>query len=499
MVNKNFLYVAPTIKLIDQTYRELKEAIEQHQGHCRNLNMIHAMKSDHHSVAASVLEEINDTQANIGKVVIITTATFIKILSMMKHKHTWRVILDEAFSPLVFDRFSLGRTQDARDDNLEYFNEVFGIDGQSQVVVPAEGKNELVKKIASGEFNEIGHKYRSLQGIAEYISNPAIRTEVANQTADRIEIVNFTTPEHFSGFHEVIFLAALFDKTILYYVWTMLYQVSFRPHAFFEHRIKRNLHVSQGRYLSVGHLLHESDNAAMYTMLRDAETGTGTNVSRGQYVPHGSRVVDRLLRTVSEYFRGQQFILQLNKKYKLTEDSLEVPESAVVTNVDLRGLNDFKSMTRIAALAITNPEPWKAQWLADRLGLEIDIVYQAFRIHTIYQAVGRILRDDQDTRQKVALVPGYQDALFLQELFQGSTWLGQVGNLPSYSQMVSQRLSPIPRQRLQDDPEYQQLNREKRSLQNKQTRGSLNDDGLARLKEINTQIASLKSQLAKAA
>lgn len=83
----------------------------------------------------------------------------------------------------------------------------------------------------------------------------------------------------------------------------------------------------------------------------------------------------------------------------------------------------------MVSLAITQPEPGLVNWIRDYLKMPEKDIYRAYRIHTTYQAVGRILRNRSDHSIKTVLVAGYEDARFLHQLYKGSTFLGQIGNL----------------------------------------------------------------------
>jgi hypothetical protein len=135
-----------------------------------------------------------------------------------------------------------------------------------------------------------------------------------------------------------------------------------------------------------------------------------------------------MISTAADTFKGEPFLLHVNKWVKQT--STKLPPNATVVPVDLRGLNAYKDFQGLASLAITHPEPGIASWMQDFLAMPLGDIYHAYRIHRIYQAVGRILRDRADHRIRTVLVPGYDDARFLHELYEGSEFLGQIGSLP---------------------------------------------------------------------
>ena len=90
-------------------------------------------------------------------------------------------------------------------------------------------------------------------------------------------------------------------------------------------------------------------------------------------------------------------------------------------------------MDNIATLAVTNPKPQNAEWIARRTGMTKAQANYSHRIHTNYQAVGRtsIRNKERERRPKRFLYVARKDAWEAHEnQFIGSKWLGQVGELP---------------------------------------------------------------------
>ena len=92
---------------------------------------------------------------------------------------------------------------------------------------------------------------------------------------------------------------------------------------------------------------------------------------------------------------------------------------------------------------------------------------------------------------------GKEDALFLHELFNGSTWLGQVGDIQNLRELRKTHNSKTP---LADNPYYNQLRSEYKRLitrvnyAKKSNRGAKETD-VSRLREVTTAITTLKSGL----
>lgn len=454
LCNQNFIYVAPTIRLVNQTAENLRQTIEQSTGAVvRNLHLIHS-ESRHEEdmpTSAETLKVINETTGNVGQVVIVTTKTFLNILADIENKEAWRVILDEAFSPVEFLQFFLGsRPQEGR----SYFREVFTVDPeQNYCIVPVAGCEWKVQEIATGNLKRSGQRYKGLQPLATAVANPALRNELVMtkktlamlgdlcdappQGAPLIEtdeegesvllIASYVTPEHFQGFKEVLFMAALFEKTMLYYLWSRVFGVRFKQHPAFPDKRLRNVHKEQGKYVAVGHLLHPGDSSSKVNLSRNAYTGAADEKEPGQ------RVIDQLVNTAAEFFKGSPFLLQVNGGYGYDPGSTSIPVNAVKIPTLSHGLNEYQDCNFVAALAVTNPIPQQASWIKERTGLTLEETLMAYRIHTTYQAIGRssIRKREQTTERKVFLTVGEQDARMLHQLFPGSQWLGQVGDMKS--------------------------------------------------------------------
>lgn len=454
LCNQNFIYVAPTIRLVNQTADNLRRAIEQSTGSVvRNLHLIHS-ESRHEEdmpTSAETLKVINEAIGNVGQVVIVTTKTFLTILADIESKEAWRVILDEAFSPVEFLQFYLGSRPQ---EGWSYFREVFTIDPeQNHRVVPIEGIEWKVEEIATGNLKRSGQRYKGLQPLAAAVANPALCNELvmtkktkamvddlfgaspqggplveAREEGESVLLIaSYVTPEHFRGFKEVLFMAALFEKTMLYYLWSRVFGIRFNQHPAFPEGRLRNIHKDQGRYVAVGHLLHPDDRSSKLNLSRNAYTGAPDEKEPGQ------RVIDHLVNTAAEFFKGAPFLLQVNSGYGYDTGSPSLPVNAVKIPTLSHGLNEYQECNFVAALAVTNPVPQQASWIKDRTGLTMEETLMAYRIHTTYQAVGRtsIRKQEQTTERKVFLTVGHQDAWMLHRLFPGSQWLGQVGDMKS--------------------------------------------------------------------
>ncbi len=457
---QNFIYVAPTIRLINQTADNLRRRLGATPGStARNLHLIHSESryNDDLPTSAETLAVINDAIGNVGKIVIVTTKTFLAILPEIANKHQWRVIMDEAFAPVEFLNFYLGNKVM---EGWSYFKEAFTVDRHDNYrILPAEGKAGWVKEIATGNIKRSGQRYKGLQPFAAAVANPAVRCElvlttkakailetgdgehqshpslaVDNQAESVLLIASYVTPEHFQGFDEAIFMSALFEHTMLYHLWTRVFGICFKGHPRFSKVHLRDIHLEQGKYVAIGHLLHQEDSSSKRNLSRNVFT-----VALDEREP-GQRVVDRLVGIASQYFQGTHYLLQVNNGYDYEDGSSLLPSNGLKIPTLSHGLNEFQDCNHVAALAITNPIPQEADWIKARTGLDSTEALMAYRIHTTYQAVGRssIRKAKPSSDRKVFLTAGYLDAWMLHQLFEGSKWLGQVGDMPSLRQLSAE-------------------------------------------------------------
>ncbi len=456
---RNFLYVAPTIDLGRQTHLNLMNAIGEATGPVvRNAHLVNT-KDVTGKARVEALKAINGVHGHEGQIIILTTQTLLNILSGITQPELWSVILDEAFEPATFDTFGLGADAVG---GWAYFSEVFEVlpdDGYR--IVPKDGKKALVAGIADGRFNDVGSKYEGLHRIASAVANPARRCELmvsprvnalmagepipavktrksaaeASPVATEgvLEYSSYVAPEFFAGFHDVLFLSALFEHTILYHLWTKALGVTFEDHPDFPVSQLRDTHLDQARFLAVGHLLHRDETSSIENLGRNVFTGMPGEKMSGQ------RVLDQIVRTASGHFGDSRFILQTNVGKGYEVDSPLVPKNADVIPAYAHGLDKWKHLDNVVALCITNPNPQRLRWVMERTGMTAKEVTLSFRIHSCYQALGRCsIRNHPSTvTQKTVLVAGFDDAKFLYRLFGGSLWLGQVGDLPSLKSLVA--------------------------------------------------------------
>lgn len=363
---QDFIYVAPTIRLVNQTEQLLRRTLES-QHSIRSVHLIHSESNtgDGYGAAREALLTINEQPTGLGRVVFLTTATFIRILSSINDPSRWCLILDEAFAPVSFINYHLGPQPE---DGLSYFHELFHIDSSDNYrVLPTVGKSGLVDEVSLGQVDHCGQRHLGQQQLAQAVSNPAMRCELmvprgirptggegeldtSALTGSRsLLFASYITPELFGLFKETIILSALFEHTVLHHLWSRCFGVRFIAHP-------GSLTSACGTFTRSkahgwpGHLLHQSDKASKHNLFSNRHTGEPGETAQGERA--GS--LGELGCSVPQ---GTRFLLQTNNGTGYGAGSALLPDGAIPIPVISHGLNDFKDMDNILALAVTNPNP----------------------------------------------------------------------------------------------------------------------------------------------
>lgn len=484
---RNWVYVAPTIALVEQVTVDLRKAAATAGNVTRNVALIHsenrqaAREEDDDSdpgdgtttTRAAALRALNGAELDDGLVVVLTTGTLLAIISSITHPERFGLILDEAFKPLRVDGWAMGDSVAKVIDNWRFFRELFDVDvADGHRIVPAPGQRETVEAIAAGSYRSTGAKFAGLQRVAELVANKATRCELvksaqvdalmagrdptirkstgkdkAKDAAVMLTYAGYVSPEPFGLFREALFLSALFEDTILYHLWTRALGVIFLEHEAFPKHLQRDVHAEQGRFLSVGHMLHEKDTASIENLHRDAHTGT-------REAPQGRRVLDRLVTESGNYFADKgRYLLQVNAKKGYgttpgigTGSKLAIPGGATLIPAFAHGRNNWQDVDHVAAFCVINPTPIERAWVMERTGMTGPEVGRAYRIHSVYQALGRCSirrRDaDRETLPKTLLCVGRDEADFVLRLFPGSRAIGQVIDLPCLRELEASNKAP---------------------------------------------------------
>ena len=383
--------------------------------------------------------------------VVITTDAFTSVVADISNKNDWIVILDEAFEP-----FTLTSLDWKTEVQRKLLTDLFKEDKNGNLLPVDSAK---VNAIARGKYRgEWVYDSAKPKVLCAAVMNEAMHCSWAGLSDKQGTFASYVKPSALQGFKSAYFMAALFKHTILYHLWTNARNIE---HATFEEcpvfaaSGMINVHKEQGQYVNVGHMMHPLDTASRKNLHRDMSTGE-------EWAKVGDRLLDECFRKVHAKFSSEDFLWTANKDHSLFSSHAGAVEVPVVC----RGLNGYKDHVNAVALAVTNPDPQQAKWLKDNTTLTEAEVYHACRIHSVYQFFGRTaVRVRGDTRIKTFITAGRQDAEFIHKLFEGSTFIGQVCQIPSMRKKVEVLNAKKPKaMKLKDDSEYQYRDKRVRSL-----------------------------------
>ena len=482
---KNTIIVQPTKALLRQTYRALKSSMDEAGDICRAIvgrvsvssrdvlkGAVKPVRSEHifednvdalsaievdlktsRGVEAAMAHALNAVEFGTGSVFMMTTDTFLAVMDRVKRPELFQVLLDESFQPVKFQSWALGKprkgetAEDLR--KRDVFHEVFDVT-ESGELIP---KNpEKVREIAEGQRLQAGDKYGALQPFAKAVLDPNVDVTFIYKrdgTFPRSEytMALVTRPDGFKRFHEVHFMAALFEATELYHLWTKVYGVQFAEHPNYAGLV--DTHELHGPTMSIHWVLPEPLTASKRCLNLSMTTGkTNGDV--------GDRPIDYAVRDTQAFFSGQPYALQLNKSIGWQRDlegnyeplrGFMAELTGTQMPIHAHGLNDYRDMVNVAALACANPPPVECAFLGQKLGMDNKQVTHMRRIHVSYQAIGRIsIRSQQKTKHpKRIVVLSREDAEFIKKTYPGSR-LG--GCIASYR--VEKRLPKVPFYREED-------------------------------------------------
>jgi hypothetical protein len=427
--DESFLYISPTQQLCNQSYLLLRKAGRE----CRE-----PIISDYTAnVTAQALSALLSPIKSDGDCIVLSTKTFIAISSELKDKEIdYTVILDETFEPATFTQVNLGRNVH-RERNLANFTRLFHICPNNGPLTVRNGMMEDARLAAKGDFSTSGDVPKSYVDLCQLIVDEANHVEITTDIDEllalgkgAIQTASSIRPDVFQGFKKLIFLSALFEKTMLYQLWTIHYGEEFKVDDDLKSMITYNTHTDYKGTLSIGYVLHPDDNLSKHTLDKGFVDG-------GKKPQASKTVWAEALRQTVEYFDGKDFLLHLNNDRVPSQSSVSRQIVSDNPNIkllagDSRGDNSYRNTDCILSLSAQNPTNAQADWLSKRLQVSKNEVYQMSRIHSVYQAICRTsIRDRSCTRGKVFIVGSEADANFLLDLFKGSKALGQITDLQS--------------------------------------------------------------------
>jgi phage/plasmid primase-like uncharacterized protein len=438
-LNEIYLYVAPTVDLLNQTERQITEAFP-------DLKVVKIISEEgmKGSVRDKLVKQLEECVVyNIPCVVLATHISFLNIVGGLASsiKNKLRVYADEAFTTVFFFNMKYGNNQDAILNNFETFGKYVDVSIQGKVELKPHVRQPLTK-LAQGDiisiFNTDAKKALSTAGyicegfpssrLKVYLENEGVWPPTLNESAfsdgydeDSNELKflvgGYVDPKVFKGFKTFTLMSANFTTHLLASLWKSL-NVELVPDEDFS-RLK-DTHTLHGHRMKFYYMSERASMSFLDQSYVGAEPEFGVE-------PNGEdeRMVKRFIKLIEKHMPSDYLLQVNNKYYEDFPEFIDGLDKATRIKMDVAGNNSFRHYDNIAILGVINPNGQNADWWVKRTGLPIYEIRQNSRLHSIYQALGRTsMRDASATRPMKVVVLGKQDAEWLHQQFPNSQLCG---------------------------------------------------------------------------
>lgn len=411
----NYIFAAPTLKVI----AEVKEKMLS-----LGVSPEVITTEQEPEVAPAAIKCINSVEDRDGSVVILTTTTFLRIVTRMKNKRLWNVFLDEGFNPFSYVSFS-------STPHAYIFKETLKLTKQEKFTVATfkpEYSAQARQIVDKRQTEDQLFLHPTYIQVCEDILDPCKVVdyiETAKNPDGNLNLVSHVSPERFKGFDSLVFMAALFEMTPLYHLWKTVYGIQWEDFdEISNHPDLFDTHTEKGPLMSFHYILHEENNASKYVLESNVTTGQPNERDRDQ------RVLSDCIILLNFFFIDDEFLLQTNNHHLTEKEKIDV-ENAMHIPAYAHGLNQYQAVDNVAVLAATNPHPLIRDWMVNHLGLSKNAANECFRLHTMYQGIGRCsLRDRDNHNAKKVVVLDRSSAIQFHRIFQQSTLAGKIGAIP---------------------------------------------------------------------
>ena len=365
------------------------------------------------TVSEEALFAIRNQDIEQPHILILSTETFRNILTRISNndKARYNIYLDEGIE--VLDRVEVKGL-------LDYDNET------GEITI-GRGQRELIMNIAEQNDRALGTRgelcHSKFSEIARMLTSDLYRV-YGTIGEGSIRCVGMLEADQFLAFKSVIMIVALFEQSPLALYWKKSKGIKFEE---LNHSCTLfDTHKEKGHLISVYHVLHPDDNASKAVITTELE---------------GVKVFLQVGKIVEEFFavEGKKYCYAVNNFFGNPQDNMPTGEKMPVK---CAGLNNWKDIDNVAALSTCLPETWVKDVIIKLLGVSGQEFYQLWRMAGTYQTVGRCSLRNRDKNDPITIVVlSQEEAKDLHKLFEGSKYLGQLGNMPSVKQFRSSKKS----------------------------------------------------------
>ncbi|TRV14752.1 MAG: hypothetical protein EWV41_00620 [Microcystis wesenbergii Mw_MB_S_20031200_S109] len=406
--DRNYIYACPTKDLSAEVGRRLEG---KGRAGIRILNSA-TKPQGKRSIVKWVHSEILKKPLNGTSVFIITTETFVELLSLLDDwtKREFYVFIDEGLDPIKPIEFTTRELGIYR----PYFN--VGPDEKFSIADGYKGDIDKLLHDRKGlKENKLGHlDVAGFKEICKLIEGPTY--DVYGKIGDNsVEVIGFLNPKALYAFASITFIVAIFNQSVLALCLRHLHGCDLQELLLdFDYH---DTHRECGPRMEIFHLLSGADTASQNKLNMRLPEEQG-----------GQIVASRIAEIVSKEFAGRDYCWTINAGFDAIEATME---EGRYMPMKCHGLNGFQECDAVAMLGSANPTPWQGPILKQLLGLDDDKLFEVFNLSPVYQAVGRCgIRDRKFQGQISVVVLGSREAEKLARIFQGAQFRGQMGDIP---------------------------------------------------------------------
>jgi Type III restriction enzyme, res subunit len=409
--NSNYLYVAPTLKLLNET----KVVLKNFGVDCKMITS----ETDSTKVKSGIMKFLKDCE-EVGEVLLITLNAYLG-LSYFHNRDNWEIYIDEMpqldslhppFSLTVPTHKSLLLDYLNAEPYKEGLLRVEAIDVQKLRHLLEHKHDHILKEFKSILWNLVSPNYQVLidENSWDNLNNSDDDDDDQGEQSSgqrkvrRLYFLSILTAE---AFRDTTILAANVESSLLYR-WLM----------------------DQGEHFNrdetICKLLRSQKPIGDRLTLRYFIKGRSYSKYLGAKGPEGNSLIDKMDGLALEEFGSDPFLYVSNKDHPKADT--EEWSNATSISLSAHGLNEYTNFDNFYFGASTNREPKHFQML-NQLGLTSEVIHRATTHEIIYQCLLRSsLRDHTSDRRVVALVPDELSANTIAELT-GCTDIQQLGSL----------------------------------------------------------------------
>jgi hypothetical protein len=400
----NWLYVAPSIKLLSQTKLDLER-------HGLKPTLITSETHKHHVVAA-IMRHIACSEES-GTVLLITWQSY-QHLPFFENRQNWRVIIDEV--PQVDSFYAIDLRQHM-DELTQYVQLGESVNETLATVIPVDPDmlkrhlsrpDDLTKTVYSF-LNDVLTPCRDVfVDLKTWTDFSERRSYGKKGSCTRIYFLSMLNPKLFEG---NTLLGANIEDSLLYQWLSNYHDVQFKRN----HQIYKNLRFTEhppetGERLRINYLLK---GRGFSKYLAGKELGKG-----------GRTWMDGMDKAALDYIGDRKFLYAINNDYT---GQLRGHPNGTQIPVISHGLNEYMNYNLIYFPVALNRAPRHLSML-NQLGLDDEMVKDSTIHEVIYQALMRTSLRDPNSKQVIeCIVPEYAAAERLARAF-GTVQMKWIGD-----------------------------------------------------------------------